>query len=224
MSDARLMALENHACPGAGACGGGQFTANTMAMASEFLGVTRLGSGQRLGPACTRRIAVARDAGHLAMALLQAGVRPRDIMTRHALDNAIAGVAASGGSTNAVLRDGARGKRASRWSWKTSTSPCASALADLKPGGRCPAALVSAAARAIAAPAGRRPVRRLRVDRLVISPTRPNWPAPRSPWPATRRCWPRTPSPARTSTPRPRPSSSCKARSWPTAPPWAPRA
>ena len=101
ISDADLAELENVACPGAGACGG-QFTANTMAMALEFLGLSPMGSASVAAtePAKQR---VAEDAGRLAMDVLRRGLRPRQIVTRAALDNAIAGVNATGGSTNAVL-------------------------------------------------------------------------------------------------------------------------
>jgi dihydroxy-acid dehydratase len=101
MSDARLRDLEDHACPGAGACGG-QFTANTMAMACEFLGVAPFGSAS-VPAVLEAKDAVAKGVGALAMDLLRRGVRPRDILTREAFENAIAGVVASGGSTNAVL-------------------------------------------------------------------------------------------------------------------------
>ena len=101
MSDARLRDLEDHACPGAGACGG-QFTANTMAMACEFLGLAPFGSAS-VPAVLETKDAVAKSVGALVMDLLKRGVRPRDILTREAFENAIAGVAASGGSTNAVL-------------------------------------------------------------------------------------------------------------------------
>jgi dihydroxy-acid dehydratase len=101
IGDEELRALEAAACPGAGACGG-QFTANTMAIACEFLGIAALGSGSvpANDPA---KAAVARRAGEHVMALVAGGLRPRDILTRSALENAIASVAATGGSTNAVL-------------------------------------------------------------------------------------------------------------------------
>jgi dihydroxy-acid dehydratase len=101
MSDTDLCRLEDSACPGAGACGG-QFTANTMAIASEFLGIAALGSGS-VPANDPKKTAVAREAGERVMALVRAGVRPRDIITRDALENAIASVATTGGSTNAVL-------------------------------------------------------------------------------------------------------------------------
>ena len=101
MSDEDLCRLEADACPGAGACGG-QFTANTMAIASEFLGIAALGSGSV--PANDPKKADAgRAAGERVMTLVRSGLRPRDISTRTALENAIASVAATGGSTNAVL-------------------------------------------------------------------------------------------------------------------------
>jgi dihydroxy-acid dehydratase len=101
LSDAELCTLEDAACPGAGACGG-QFTANTMAIASEFLGIAALGSGSvpATDPA---KAGIARAAGERVMALVRAGLKPRDIITRQSLENAIASVATTGGSTNAVL-------------------------------------------------------------------------------------------------------------------------
>ncbi|HWF85796.1 MAG TPA: dihydroxy-acid dehydratase [Vicinamibacterales bacterium] len=101
LGDADLCALEDAACPGAGACGG-QFTANTMAIACEFLGLAALGSGSvpANDPA---KAGVARRTGEQVMALVKKRLRPRDIVTRTALDNAIVAVAATGGSTNAVL-------------------------------------------------------------------------------------------------------------------------
>lgn len=101
MSDEDLADLENHACPGAGACGG-QFTANTMAMAMEFIGLSPLGSAS--APAVDpRKEDIGMQAGEVIMGLLERNQRPRDILTREAFNNAIVGVAASGGSTNAVL-------------------------------------------------------------------------------------------------------------------------
>ena len=101
MSDAEFCAIEDVACPGAGACGG-QFTANTMAVASEFLGIAALGSGS-VPATDPKKAEVGREAGERVMSLVRSGVRPRDIITRTALENAIASVAATGGSTNAVL-------------------------------------------------------------------------------------------------------------------------
>jgi dihydroxy-acid dehydratase len=101
MSDAELLELESVACPGAGACGG-QFTANTMALVCEFLGIAAAGSGN-VPANDPKKAEVGREAGERLMALVRDGVRPRDIMTRAAFDNAIASVATTGGSTNAVL-------------------------------------------------------------------------------------------------------------------------
>jgi dihydroxy-acid dehydratase len=101
MTDADLCRLEDAACPGAGACGG-QFTANTMAIASEFLGIAALGSGS-VPANDSAKADVARAAGGRVMELVRKNLRPRDIITRSALENAIASVATTGGSTNAVL-------------------------------------------------------------------------------------------------------------------------
>jgi dihydroxy-acid dehydratase len=101
MTDAELCDLESKACPGAGACGG-QFTANTMAIASEFLGIAALGSGS-VPANDPKKADVAREAGERVMNLVRQRLRPRDIMTRSAFENAIASVATTGGSTNAVL-------------------------------------------------------------------------------------------------------------------------
>ena len=101
MSDEELIELENVACPGAGACGG-QYTANTMAMAMEFIGLSPMGSASP--PAVdARKNAIGKEAGELIMDVLSRGVLPKDILTREAFENAIAGVASSGGSTNSVL-------------------------------------------------------------------------------------------------------------------------
>src|SRR5437016_11902775 len=101
MTEAELRDLENHACPGAGACGG-QFTANTMAIAFEFLGISPMGFNgvPAMDP---RKDEVAFRCGQLVMELLRKDLHPRQIITRKALDNAIAAVATTGGSTNAVL-------------------------------------------------------------------------------------------------------------------------
>ena len=101
MTTEQLDTLERQACPGAGACGG-QFTANTMATVCECLGIAPFGSGSV--PATDEEKArVARDAGALAIDLITRDLRPRQIITRAAIENAIAAVAATGGSTNAVL-------------------------------------------------------------------------------------------------------------------------
>ena len=101
LDDAGLEAVEAAACPGAGACGG-QFTANTMAMACEFLGISPIGlSGV---PAfLPEKLDAAREAGRLILELAKNDLRPSKIITAQAIENAIASVAASGGSTNAVL-------------------------------------------------------------------------------------------------------------------------
>ena len=101
MSDKDLACLEESACPGAGACGG-QFTANTMAMACEFLGISPMGSAS-VPAACEGKKDVARSAGAKVLELYRRDLRPSAIITRDALENSIASVCASGGSTNAVL-------------------------------------------------------------------------------------------------------------------------
>src|SRR6202044_3990036 len=93
--------LEDHACPGAGACGG-QFTANTMATAISFLGMSPMGANE-VPAVDPRKLQVATDCGKKVMELLRKDLRPSQIITRASLQNAIASVAASGGSTNAVL-------------------------------------------------------------------------------------------------------------------------
>ncbi|GAC1412562.1 MAG: dihydroxy-acid dehydratase [Candidatus Velthaea sp.] len=101
IDDARLKAIEDHACPGTGACGG-QFTANTMATIFEFLGLSPVGSAS---PPATdaRKAEEARRAGRLVMEQLKRNVRPLDVVTREAFENGIAAAAGTGGSTNAVL-------------------------------------------------------------------------------------------------------------------------
>ena len=126
MTTAEFCDLEASACPGAGACGG-QFTANTMAIASEFLGIAALGSGSV--PANDPRKAGRRARGRRARLWRScaASVRPRDIMTRAAFENAIASVATTGGSTNAVLHLLAIAHEAGvrRWRWRTSIASAA---------------------------------------------------------------------------------------------------
>ena len=137
MSDADLRELENVACPGAGACGG-QFTANTMAMAMEFIGLSPTGTAS-VPAADARKDEVGVRCGRLVMDLLRRGVTPRDILTRQAFENAIAGVAASGGSTNAVLHLLAMAREVGvpltidDFDEISRRTPL---LADLKPGGR----------------------------------------------------------------------------------------
>jgi dihydroxy-acid dehydratase len=138
MSRRDLAELEDRACPGPGACGG-QFTANTMAMAVEMLGLSPMGSASV--PATDPfKDDVAFEAGRLVMALLRRNLRPRRIVTRDALENAVAAVAATGGSTNSVLHLLAIAREAEvplaiddfdRISRKTPL------LADMKPWGRC---------------------------------------------------------------------------------------
>ncbi|MFP5211059.1 MAG: dihydroxy-acid dehydratase [Acidobacteriota bacterium] len=101
IDDAGLEALEANACPGAGACGG-QFTANTMAMSAEIMGISPI---QLSGVPATaaNKLAATREAGHILMDAVRANRRPSQIITRRSIENTIASVAASGGSTNAVL-------------------------------------------------------------------------------------------------------------------------
>ena len=96
-----LRDIEDHACPGAGACGG-QFTANTMATASAMLGLSPMGFND-IPALDSTKDDVAFDCGQMVMALVNAGITPRSIVTRDSFENAIAGVMATGGSTNAVL-------------------------------------------------------------------------------------------------------------------------
>jgi dihydroxy-acid dehydratase len=132
-----LKELEDRACPGPGACGG-QFTANTMATALEFVGISPMGSA---GVPATdpQRQEVAREAGRLVMDLLRRGVRPRSILTRDAFENAIASIAATGGSTNGVLhllamaREAGVALQIDDFDRISARTPL---LADLKPGGR----------------------------------------------------------------------------------------
>jgi dihydroxy-acid dehydratase len=146
MTNAELKDLEDHACPGPGACGG-QFTANTMAIAFEFLGISPMG---RNGvPAMDqRKDDVAFQCGQMVMDLLKQDLRPRLIITRKSLENAIAAVATTGGSTNAVLHLLAVAREAGI---KLSIDDFdkinrkVPLLADLKPGGRFTAADLFAA-------------------------------------------------------------------------------
>jgi dihydroxy-acid dehydratase len=137
MSEARFKALENAACPGAGACGG-QFTANTMALVCEFLGIAPMGLSSV--PATDASKAQAgRRAGELVLDLFRRDVTPSKIITKTAIENAIAGVAATGGSTNAVLHLLAIANEAripltiDDFDRISSRVPI---IADLKPGGR----------------------------------------------------------------------------------------
>jgi len=137
MTDAQLKSLEGAACPGAGACGG-QFTANTMALVCEFLGIAPMGlsSVPATNPG---KASAGHRAGELVLDLLRRDVTPSKIITKAAIENAIAGVAATGGSTNAVLHLLAIANEAKiplsidDFDRISSVVPI---LADLKPGGR----------------------------------------------------------------------------------------
>jgi len=137
MSDEDLLDLEEHACPGAGACGG-QYTANTMAMILEFLGLSPMGSA---GPPALdgRKDEVCARAGRLVMELLERGLTPERILTREAFENGTAAGAATGGSTNLVLHLLAIAREVGvpldidDFDNISSRTPI---IADLKPGGR----------------------------------------------------------------------------------------
>jgi len=101
ISAEELKDVEDHACPGEGACGG-QFTANTMATAYEMLGISPMGWND-IPAVYPRKEEVAYECGALVMELVKRGITPRSIVTRKSFENAIAGVMATGGSTNAVL-------------------------------------------------------------------------------------------------------------------------
>jgi len=137
MTDEELAELEGAASPGAGACGG-QFTANTMAMAFEVMGISPMGSS--MVPAENGdKNQVAIEVGKLVMDVLARGQRPSDIITREALENAIAATATSGGSTNAVLHLLAVANEAGVELDIDDFDRIAAAtplLCDLKPGGR----------------------------------------------------------------------------------------
>ncbi len=146
LDDAGLEAVEASACPGAGACGG-QFTANTMAMACEFLGISPLGlSGV---PAfLPDKLNASREAGRLVMEAAKSSLRPSKLITRTAIENAIASVAASGGSTNAVLHFLAIAHEMNiplRIEDFDAISTRTPLLCDLKPGGKYVAADYQAA-------------------------------------------------------------------------------
>ncbi len=137
ISDDELLEIENTACPGAGACGG-QYTANTMATALEFLGLSPMGSSS-VPATDARKDGVAFEAGKLVMDLVRSGTCPGDLISRQSFDNAIASVAATGGSTNAVLHFLALAREMGvdleiddfdKISLRTPL------IADLKPGGR----------------------------------------------------------------------------------------
>ncbi len=134
---AELIALEKVACPGDGACGG-QYTANTMACVAEAIGLSLPNSNMAPAPYASRE-EVARAAGRQVMALLAGNIRPRDICTRAAFENAARVVAATGGSTNAALHLPAMASEAGidfdlfDVAEIFRSTPY---LADLKPGGR----------------------------------------------------------------------------------------
>ena len=134
---AELKAIEDTACPGAGACGG-QFTANTMSTVMEFLGISPLGSNG-IPAMVEEKDEAAFAAGKLVMELLARNLRPSQILTRKAVENAIAAVAATGGSTNAVLHllaiaiEAGVELKIDDFDRISSRTPI---LADLKPGGR----------------------------------------------------------------------------------------
>ena len=137
MTDEELAELEAVASPGAGACGG-QFTANTMAMAYEMLGISPIGDSLMPAQEPTKP-QIARAAGALVVDVLRRGLRPSALITRHGIENAISAVAASGGSTNAVLHLLALAREAGveleidDFDTISERTPL---LCDLKPGGR----------------------------------------------------------------------------------------
>ena len=133
----QFKAVENTACPGAGACGG-QFTANTMSTVMEFLGISPMGSNG-IPATVGEKDEAAFNAGKLVVDLLRRDLRPSRIITRKSIENAIASVAATGGSTNAVLHLLAIAREAGvdltidDFDSISSRTPL---IADLKPGGR----------------------------------------------------------------------------------------
>ncbi len=137
ISDAELLAIENVACPGAGACGG-QFTANTMATVMELMGLSPMGTAAvpQVDP---RKDDVAFGCGAVILNAVKNNIRPRDVATRAAFENAIASVAATGGSTNAVLHLLAMAREAEvpleidDFQTVSNRTPL---LVDLKPAGR----------------------------------------------------------------------------------------
>jgi len=137
MTDEQLCALEDVACPGPGACGG-QFTANTMSTVCELLGLSPM-AANGVPAMVAEKSDVAKQAGSLVLELVQKNVRPRQIVTKHALENAIAAVATTGGSTNAVLHllaiahEAGVDLKIEDFDRISEETPL---LADLKPGGR----------------------------------------------------------------------------------------
>ena len=137
MSDERLHNLEEVACPGAGACGG-QFTANTMALVSEFLGIAPMGISS-VPATNSGKSHAGHLAGQMVVDLLRRDVTPSKVITKASIENAIAGVAATGGSTNAVLHllaIAAEAKLQLSIDDFDRISSRVPILADLKPGGR----------------------------------------------------------------------------------------
>ncbi|HVI33161.1 dihydroxy-acid dehydratase [Phenylobacterium sp.] len=137
ISEERLCQVEQHACPGDGACGG-QFTANTMAMVSEAIGLA-LPLSSALPAAYTDRDQFARASGEAVMRLIEQNIRPRDICTRDAFENAAVVIAASGGSTNGGLHLPAMAHECGiEFTLRDFAEICARTpyIADLKPGGR----------------------------------------------------------------------------------------
>jgi dihydroxy-acid dehydratase len=137
MSDEELLAIENSACPGAGACGG-QYTANTMATVMEMIGLSPMNTASvpQVDP---RKHQVAFRCGEVVMDAVRADRKPRDVATRNAFENAIASVAASGGSTNAVLHLLAMAREAEidlKIEDFQTISHRTPLLVDLKPGGQ----------------------------------------------------------------------------------------
>ena len=136
-----LYEVENGACPGAGACGG-QFTANTMATVCEFLGLSPAGMNGIPAEDPAKEDA-ARRAGELVMTLVRHDIRPADIVTRNALENAIASVSATGGSTNAALHlpaIAAEFGMTLTLDEFTAVADRTPLIADMRPGGRYAAA------------------------------------------------------------------------------------
>jgi dihydroxy-acid dehydratase len=132
-----LTQIENAACPGAGACGG-QFTANTMALATEALGLSPVGYAT-IPAEDGRKDAASKAAGELLLELLRGNQRPSEVVARASFENAIAAVAASGGSTNAVLHLLAMAREARvplELADFDAISRRTPLIADLKPGGR----------------------------------------------------------------------------------------
>ncbi len=137
MSERDLRVLEDHACPGAGACGG-QYTANTMATAMAFLGISPMGANE-VPATDPRKDEVARECGRLVMRLVRDDVRPRTLITRESIENAITVAAATAGSTNAVLHLLAIAYEAGVEVQIDHFDPVSArtpVIADLKPGGR----------------------------------------------------------------------------------------